>query len=49
LARLAHRIQNENIRVRENGERRTITKLEAILKQLANKGVSGDLRAIASC
>src|SRR3954447_15799584 len=47
LARVAHRILNEKIRVRENGERRTITKLEAMLKQLANKGVSGDLRAIS--
>src|SRR4051794_26939196 len=46
LARVAYRILNEKIRVRENGERRTITKLEAMLKQLANKGVSGDLRAI---
>src|SRR5947208_17024689 len=46
LARVAHRILNEKIRVRENGERRTITKLEVMLKQLANKGVSGDLRAI---
>ena len=46
LARVARRILNEKIPVRENGERRTITKLEAILKQLANKGISGDLRAI---
>jgi hypothetical protein len=36
LARVAHRILNEKIRVRENGERRTISKLEAMLKQLAN-------------
>jgi hypothetical protein len=45
-AQLARRILNEKIPVRENGQRRTITKLEAILKQLTNKGVSGDLRAI---
>ncbi len=32
--------------IRENGERRTITKCHAALKQLANKAASGDLRAI---
>jgi Family of unknown function (DUF5681) len=46
LARLARRVLNEKIAVRENGKRRTISKLEAVLKQLTNKGVSGDLRAI---
>ena len=46
LARIARRILNEKIPVRENGQRRTITRLEAMLKQLANKGISGDLRAI---
>jgi len=32
--------------IRENGERRTITKLQAALKQLANKAAAGDPRAI---
>src|SRR5690348_11340448 len=45
-ARIAQRILNEKIVVRENGTRRTMTKLEAMLKQLTNKGISGDLRAI---
>ena len=46
LARVLHRVLDEKIVVRENGERRKMTKLEAMLKQLANKGLAGDLRAI---
>src|SRR5712671_5994969 len=46
FARLARRILNEKIVIRENGERRTITKLQAALKQLANKAAAGDARAI---
>jgi hypothetical protein len=46
FARLARRILNEKIVIRENGERRTITKLQAALKQLANKAAAGDPRAI---
>jgi hypothetical protein len=49
LARVAHPILNEKIRVRENGEHRTITKLEAMLKQLANKAVSGMCAPSARC
>ena len=45
-ARLARRILDEKIVIRENGKRRTITRREAMLKQLANKGVMGDLRSI---
>src|SRR5712671_5443607 len=45
-ARLARRILNEKIVIRENGTRRTITRREAMLKQLANKGILGDLRSI---
>jgi hypothetical protein len=37
---------NERVTVTENGGRRTMTKLEAMLKQLANKAASGDLRSI---
>ena len=32
--------------VTENGERKTITKAEAMAKQLVNKGAAGDARAI---
>jgi uncharacterized protein DUF5681 len=45
-ARLARRILNEKIVIKENGQRRTITRREAMLKQLANKGIMGDLRSI---
>ena len=46
FGRLARRTFNERITIRENGERRTITKLQAALKQLANKAAAGDPRAI---
>jgi hypothetical protein len=46
FARLARRTLNERIVIKENGERRTITKLQAALKQLINKAASGDARAI---
>jgi hypothetical protein len=40
------RALNEPVVVNENGERRQITKIEAMLKQLVNQGASGDPRAI---
>jgi hypothetical protein len=46
FARLAGRVLNEKVVIRENGERRRITKLQAALKQLANKAAAGDARAI---
>ena len=46
VARVLRRVLDEKIVVRENGERRRITRLEAVLKQLTNKGMSGDLGAI---
>jgi hypothetical protein len=46
FARLARRVFNEKIVTRENGERRTISKWQAALKQLANKAASGNLPAI---
>ena len=46
FARLAQRTLNERIAIKENGERRVISKLEAVLKQLINKAASGDARAI---
>jgi len=37
----------EKVMINENGKRKTITKLEASLKQLVNKAASGELRALA--
>ncbi len=37
---------HEKVVVSENGRRKTITKLEAALKQLVNKAASGELRAL---
>jgi hypothetical protein len=37
----------ERVVINEHGQRKTVTKLEAALKQLVNKGASGDLRALA--
>ncbi|HLW99673.1 MAG TPA: DUF5681 domain-containing protein [Candidatus Acidoferrales bacterium] len=36
----------ERVVVTEHGQRKTITKLEAALKQLVNKAAAGDLRAL---
>jgi hypothetical protein len=43
---LLHSALNEGVTVHEGGERKTITKAEAIVKQLVNKGASGDARSI---
>jgi hypothetical protein len=37
---------NVKIHITENGKRRKITKQEAMVKQLANKGAAGDLKAL---
>ena len=37
----------EKVVITENGKRKTITKLEAAVKQLVNRAASGDLRALA--
>jgi hypothetical protein len=37
---------NEKVVISENGQRKTVTKLEAALKQLVNKAASGELRAL---
>jgi hypothetical protein len=47
VATLLKQVLNERVTVAENGQRKRITKLEAMLKQLANKGASGDQRAIS--
>jgi hypothetical protein len=36
----------EKVVINENGRRRTVTKLEAAIKQLVNKAATGDLRAL---
>ena len=46
VATLVAKALNERVTVVENGQRKRITKLEAILKQLTNKAAAGDQRAI---
>jgi hypothetical protein len=41
------RVVREKVVINEHGKRKTVTKLEASLKQLVNKAASGDLRAIS--
>lgn len=43
---LLHHELNVKIPITENGNRRKISKQEAMVKQLANKGAAGDLKAI---
>jgi hypothetical protein len=38
---------NEHVTVMENGSRRTVSKLELMLKQLADQGADGNLRALS--
>jgi len=45
VATLFTKTLREKVVVNENGRRKTVTKLEAALKQLVNKAASGDLRA----
>ena len=40
------RTLQEKVVINENGVRKTITKLEAAIKQLVNKAASGELRAL---
>lgn len=46
LATVLERTLRERVVINESGKRRTVTKLEAALKQLANKAASGELRAL---
>jgi len=46
VSRLLLEALSEPVTVNENGARKRITKAEAMLKQLVNKGASGDARAI---
>ena len=45
MATVLERTLREKVVINENGKRRTITKLEAAMKQLINKAASGDLKA----
>ena len=46
LATLLGRTLQEKVVINENGQRKTVTKLEAALKQMVNKAASGDLAAM---
>ena len=48
VATVLEKILREKVVVNENGQRRTITKLEAALKQLVNKALMGDMGAFMS-
>ena len=45
LLTVLQRAMYERVVINENGQRNTITKLEAAVKQLVNKSASGDLNA----
>jgi hypothetical protein len=47
VATVFARTLREKVVINEHGQRKTVTKLEAALKQLVNKGASGDLRAVS--
>ncbi len=46
LVTLLSKTIGERVAITENGNRRSITKFEASLKQLVNKAASGDLKSI---
>jgi len=46
VATVLTRTLRETVVINENGLRKTVTKLEAALKQLVNKAAAGDLRAL---
>ena len=46
LATVLERALQEKVIINENGVRRTVTKLEAAVKQLVNQAASGDLAAM---
>jgi len=45
LATVLERTLRESVVINENGERKTITKLEAAVKQLVNKAAKGEMAA----
>lgn len=46
VATVLEKTLREKVVINENGRRRTITKLQAAMKQLVNKAASGDLPAL---
>ncbi len=46
VATILTRTLRERVVINENGRRKTISKLEAAVKQLVNKAASGELRAL---
>lgn len=42
----AHRVLQERVNINEGGRRKTVTKLVAALKQIANKAASGDANTL---
>ena len=46
LATVLERTLRERVVINENGQRKTVTKLEAALKQLTNKAASGEMKAL---
>ncbi len=46
LSAIVKRTLKEKVVINENGVRKTVTKLEAAVKQVANKSASGDLLAM---
>jgi hypothetical protein len=46
VATVLERTLREKVAINENGKRKTVTKLEAAIKQVANKAASGDLKAL---
>jgi hypothetical protein len=46
MATLLARALREKVVINENGKRKTVTKLEAAIKQVINKAASGDLKAV---
>jgi pantoate kinase len=45
IATVIDRVLQEKVVINENGKRKTISKLEASIKQVVNKAASGDMRA----
>jgi hypothetical protein len=46
MATVLERTLREEVVINENGKRKTVTKLEAAIKQLTNKAASGELKAL---
>lgn len=46
MATVLERTLREKVVINENGRRKTVTKLEAAIKQLTNKAASGELKAL---